>query len=117
MRKQFERLQQWAEATGHLIAYCPPAGAPTSRGAEHEVFFDKANNRVFKRTHPGTSGSIRTKKGIRRNATPYFYLRRLDLVNHVFWVRFATGRCLNRRSTVHYHIARVGAPGRPAKPG
>lgn len=84
MRRQSEQLRQWAQQTGHLIVYTPPANAPRSAGAEHEVFFHQGVNRVFKRTHPGTFGSIHTERGLRRTATPYFYLCRLSLVNQVF---------------------------------
>ena len=84
IRRQSERLRQWAKDTGHLIDYTPPAGAPESRGAEHEVFFHQQDDRVFKRTHPGTFGSVLTERGLRRVATPYFYLLRLELVNQVF---------------------------------
>ncbi len=84
IRRQSDQLQQWAEETGHLIDYAPPAGAARSGGAEHEVFFHQQDNLVFKRTHPGTFGSVPTERGLRRTATPYFYLRRLELKNEVF---------------------------------
>jgi len=83
IRKQSAQLHQWAQDTGHLIDYTPPVGAPQSKGAEHEVFFHQQANRVFKRTHPGTFGSAPTEHGLRRTATPYFYLRRLELVSPV----------------------------------
>jgi hypothetical protein len=84
LRRQSERLRQWAQDSGHLIDYTPPSDASRSRGAEHEVFFHQEANRVFKRTYPGTFGSILTERGVRRTATPYFYLCRLELVNQVF---------------------------------
>jgi hypothetical protein len=84
IRRQSERLRQWAKEVGCLIDYAPPAAAPQSRGAEHEVFFHESNNRVFKRTYPGTFGSVPTTHGLRRTATPYFYLYRLELINQIF---------------------------------
>lgn len=84
LRKQSAKLCQWAQAAGRLNDYTPPAGAPQTRGAEHEVFFHERERRVFKRTHPGTFGSVLTERGLRRTATPYFYLRRLELINQVF---------------------------------
>src|SRR5258708_7556440 len=69
--------------TDCLIEYIPPAGPRTS-GAEHEVFFHQQQNRVFKRTYPGTFGSAPTERGLRRTAPPYFYLLRLELLNEVF---------------------------------
>ncbi|MEW6159368.1 MAG: hypothetical protein AB1813_18230 [Verrucomicrobiota bacterium] len=67
-----------------MIDYSPPQNASRSSGAEHEVFFPEKGSRVFKRTHPGTFGSIRTAIGVRRTATPYFYLLRIELTNQVF---------------------------------
>lgn len=84
IRKQAAQLCEWAKQTGHLIDYSPPPDAPKSKGVEHEVFFHLSVNRVFKRTHPGTFGSAPTERGLRRTATPYFYLCRIILVNEVF---------------------------------
>ena len=84
LRVQSTQLVEWARATGFLIDYVPPSGARKSQGAEHEVFFDHTANRVFKKTHPGSFGSILTEKGVRRSATPYYYLRRLELIKDVF---------------------------------
>ena len=83
LRKQCQRLRKWAEKTGRLIHYNPPHG-PRTGGAEHEVFFHQKESRVFKRTYPGTFGSAPTDRGLRRTATPYFYLVRLELLNEVF---------------------------------
>jgi hypothetical protein len=66
-----------------LIEYKPPTG-PRSKGAEHEVFFHQEEGRVYKRTYPGTFGSAPTERGLRRTATPYFYLSRLELLKDVF---------------------------------
>jgi hypothetical protein len=84
IRRQSARLCKWAQDNGCLIDYTPPVDAKRTEGAEHEVFFHQQVNRVFKRTYPGTFGSILTKNGLRRTATPYFYLRRLELTNEFF---------------------------------
>src|SRR5438552_11199239 len=75
LRRQCQRLREWAKKTGHLIEYTPPAGPRTS-GTEHEVFFHQQQNRVFKRTYPGTFGAAPTDCGLRRTATPSLYLLR-----------------------------------------
>src|SRR2546421_3316389 len=80
LRRQSEQLCEWAKEAGCLIDYHPPPGPRTS-GAEHEVFFDQQDNRVYKRTYPGTFGSVPTDRGLRRTAAPYFYLARLELMN------------------------------------
>lgn len=82
--RQSELLSRWAQETHHVINYCPPPDAPTTKGTEHEVFFHQQADLVYKRTHPGTFGSILTEVGLRRTATPYFYLRRIELTNEFF---------------------------------
>jgi 5-enolpyruvylshikimate-3-phosphate synthase len=84
IRRQSQLLQEWAKRAGKISNYQPPKGEPASRGAEHEVFFHRDIQRVFKRTYPGTFGSVPTPQGLRRVATPYFYLCRIVLVNQVF---------------------------------
>jgi len=83
LRKQSERLRQWAKEAGKLINYVPPPG-PRTGGTEHEVFFHEGKDRVYKRTYPATFGSAPTPRGLRRTATPFFYLVRLELLNRLF---------------------------------
>lgn len=84
IRSQSRQLYEWAVTAKCLLDYVPPVGAPRSEGAEHEVFFHEKEFRVFKKTKPGSFGSIKASVGIRRTATPYFYLRRLEWTNEVF---------------------------------
>jgi hypothetical protein len=84
IRRQAAALRIWAETQHRIIDYCSPDAAPSSSGAEHQVFFHPKDGRVFKRTYPGTFGSFPTEMGLRRVATPYFYLWRIQLINDVF---------------------------------
>ena len=85
IHRQFQTLQEWAALNSCLIdEYIPPQEAKHSGGAEHDVFFDPELNRVVKRTKPGKAGSVFTKYGLRLTATPYFYLRRIELTNLYF---------------------------------
>jgi hypothetical protein len=84
IRSQSQQLLDWATTQGCVIDYIPPSDARRSGGAEHDVFFHKDHGRVFKRTKPNTFGSIKTEIGIRKTATPYFYLKRLEWTNEVF---------------------------------
>lgn len=52
--------------------------------AEHEVFYRESDNRAIKRTHAGCFGVTPQAKGVQRDATPLFYLRRVLLMNRVF---------------------------------
>jgi hypothetical protein len=51
---------------------------PVARGWSTKVSF------TIKKTHPGTFVSFPNELGLRRTATPYFFLRRLELTNQVF---------------------------------
>jgi len=84
IRSQSNQLYEWAQRNQCVLNYVPSPGTPRSQGAEHEVFFDEAAGRVFKKTKQGSFGSLKTSVGIRKTATPYFYLRRLEWTNEVF---------------------------------
>jgi hypothetical protein len=58
-----------------------PLGTAT---AEPDVFYRKGDNRAVKRTHAGCFGVTPRPKGLPRDATPLFYLRRVLLMNRVF---------------------------------
>jgi len=63
----------------------PPAGSKLAQGGEHDVFVDPDTGRVYKRTYPpGAFGLIGVGRGLEEGATPYFYLRRVDLMNRIF---------------------------------
>jgi hypothetical protein len=54
------------------------------QGAEHQVFLRLSDNRMVKRTYPGTFGVTPDIKGNQKAATPLFYLHRLELMNRFF---------------------------------
>lgn len=84
-KEQIENLRQWARATGREKNFEPPPEAELGRGNEQEVFHDPGSNRVYKRTYPpGTFGMIAFGNKLERIATPYFFLRRIALMNQVF---------------------------------
>ncbi len=79
-------LIEWARLRGVLLteAHFTRLKKHESATAEHEVFFRDSDNRVVKRTYPGTFGVTPEAKGRQQHATPLFYLHRLDLMNRVF---------------------------------
>ena len=84
-KDQIENLQKWAQVTGRVINFDPPSGAELGRGTEQEGFHDPKTDRFYKRTYPpGTFGLIAFGNKLERIATPYFYLRRIALMNQVF---------------------------------
>ena len=79
-------LVEWAVIRGLLLPEAYTAGLTKYPGtsAEHQVYFRPTDDRVVKRTYPGTFGVTPDVKGHQTHATPLFYLRRLELMNHVF---------------------------------
>ena len=86
IERQAADLVQWARKRNVLLtdAYFSGLLKHESTTAEHEVFFRASDNRVLKRTYPGTFGVTPEPKGRRQHATPLFYLHRLELMNRVF---------------------------------
>jgi len=83
IQRQGAALQKWARATGRLNDGIPPTAKPLDGAGEHQVFFDPQTNRVYKSTYPGSFGLAGKEYWLER-ATPYFYLRRIALMNQVF---------------------------------
>lgn len=84
LHSQASQLCEWALAGGHIVNFVENPEWPKSSGAEHDVFFDAGTSRVLKRTRKGSFGSIKTSIGIRKTASPYFYLCRLLFSNDIF---------------------------------
>lgn len=90
IRGQAECLVEWAKRrnvflTGSFTAGLEKYPEPTT---EHVVYFGlPPDGRVIKCTYPGKFGYAhgpKEKRGRFSEATPLFYLRRLDLMNQVF---------------------------------
>jgi len=86
---QEDQLRQWAEENGRLIAESDWSRHTLICGgtAEHEVRFNAAANRAFKKTHAGTFGFIPRREGDvwrQVTATPLEYLNRCLLQNRFF---------------------------------
>jgi hypothetical protein len=79
-------LIEWAHARNVVLGNDYTSGLERHNGisAEHEVFYRKSDDRVVKRTYPGTFGIGNGPKGKQHHATPMFYLRRLELMNQTF---------------------------------
>jgi hypothetical protein len=76
-------LIEWFKRQGQLLnkGYCGQF-SPVSSGAEHCVYFDLANLRAIKATHPNRFGHSVAYEGAQ--ATPLEYLRRLAFHNRFF---------------------------------
>lgn len=84
-KAQIEKLRQWAHATGRVQNFEPPPGAELARGNEQEGYHDPKTERFYKRTYPpGTFGMVAFGNKLERIATPYFFLRRVALMNQAF---------------------------------
>jgi hypothetical protein len=79
-------LIQWARTSNCILGHDYVAGLfkHQSTTAEHQVFFRASDNRAVKCTYPGTFGITPGPKGAQHAATPWFYLRRIELMNRVF---------------------------------
>lgn len=84
-KSQIENIQKWAQQTGHISDFDPSPEMMLDSGSEHEVFFHTKENRIFKRTYPpGVFGLVGFGHKLERIGTPYFYVRRMALMNRVF---------------------------------
>jgi hypothetical protein len=79
-------LIKWARSKNAILGddYTSSLERHSGVSAEHEVFFRESDDRVVKRTYPGTFGISDDPKGKQHHATPMFYLRRLELMNQIF---------------------------------
>jgi hypothetical protein len=89
IRRQEKCLLEWAQKRGVFLTDSYTAGLERDEltTAEHAVYFGSPNGRVIKCTKPGRFGYAHGPKGKRARfseATPLFYLRRLELMNLVF---------------------------------
>lgn len=76
-------LRAWTEEVGFLLNEEALKGLrPATSGAEHEVFFDAANNAAVKLTRAGSYGHSLIEEG--RSALPSEYLLRLHYQNELF---------------------------------
>lgn len=76
-------LRAWTEEVGLLLKEDALRGLrPATSGAEHEVFFDAANNAAVKLTRAGSYGHSLIEEG--RSALPSEYLLRLHYQNELF---------------------------------
>lgn len=76
-------LRAWTEEVGFLLNEEALKGLrPATSGAEHEVFFDAANNAAVKLTRAGSCGHSLIEEG--RSALPSEYLFRLYYQNELF---------------------------------
>lgn len=76
-------LRAWTEEVGFLLNEEALNGLrPATSGAEHEVFFDTANNAAVKLTRAGSYGHSLIEEG--RSALPSEYLLRLHYQNELF---------------------------------
>jgi hypothetical protein len=84
--RQAACLIEWAKAHQVVLGDDYTSALERHKGisAEHEVFYRKSDDRVVKRTYPGTFGISDDPKGKQHHATPMFYLRRLELMNQIF---------------------------------
>jgi len=76
-------LRTWTQEVGFLLKEEALNGLrPVTSGAEHEVFFDAANNAAVKLTRAGSYGHSLIEEG--RSALPSEYLLRLHYQNELF---------------------------------
>ena len=76
-------LRSWTQEAGHFLNQDAFKGLrPVTSGAEHEVFFNAANNTAVKLTRAGSYGHSLIEEG--RSALPSEYLVRLHYQNELF---------------------------------
>jgi hypothetical protein len=88
-RKEQDRLVEWAEASGRVVASgeFESLSLISNSTSEHEVRRGPIPTCVWKRTWPGFYGQIPEWRGAkleRRSATPAEYLERMALQNETF---------------------------------
>jgi hypothetical protein len=90
--RQAALLIDWATQNSKVLGenYFSQLNRLPTETAEHEVFYRAHDKRAVKRTHAGNFGIKPDPKGVQKAATPYFYLIRIRLMNHVFksYIRF-----------------------------
>jgi hypothetical protein len=93
IRKQAACLLKWATEKSVFLSdhYWEKLEKFDATTREHSAFLDTQNKRVIKCTKPGKFGMGHGSDGRYGNhcdATPYFYLRRLELTNQLFRTDF-----------------------------
>lgn len=82
-KREVSLLRFWTEEAGLFLNEGALQGLrPVTSGAEHEVFFDAANNAAVKLTRAGSYGHSLIEEG--RSALPSEYLLRLHYQNELF---------------------------------
>ena len=89
IRRQAKCLVEWAKKRGVFLTDSYTKGLEKYEidTTEHVVYFGSIDGRVIKCTKPGRFGYGHGPKGKRAtfsNATPLFYLQRIELMNRVF---------------------------------